>query len=278
MEFEEFFSDEKSIINESYLPNFSDSIVNNISHMFYECRALISLPDISKWNTSNVRDMSYMFYECTSLLSLPDISNWNTSNAQNMSHMFCGCKSLLSLPDISKWNTSNVLDMSYMFYECYSLISLPNISKWYIFYNDEIVSHGENNSSFMNDKSLSTWSNPININNEFNDNNTLIPLTIISERNINSINSKSDIYNGCNTLKSIPEIIKENNFSDISKSLNKILDIQEWIFKKTDIFKRCSSLTLSIDLSKFNRSKKINIKNIFDDCFNSLNNSFKFGD
>ena len=72
--------------------------------------------------------------------------------------------------------------------------------------------------------------------------------------------------------------INKNNFSDISKSLNKILDIQEWIFKKTDIFKRYSSLTLSIDLSKFNRSKKINIKNIFDDCFNSLNNSFKFGD
>ena len=52
--------------------------------MFYECKALISLPDISKWNTSNVRDMSYMFYECTSLISLPDISKWDTSNVTDI--------------------------------------------------------------------------------------------------------------------------------------------------------------------------------------------------
>ena len=104
--------------------------VNNMSSMFYECKSLISLPDISKWNTSNVNGMGNMFYGCNSLLSLPDISKWDTSNVEYMSYMFYRCISLISLPDISKWNTSNVKEMSYMFYKCNSLKSLPDISKW----------------------------------------------------------------------------------------------------------------------------------------------------
>ena len=40
--------------------------------MFSGCRALISLPDISKWeDTKNVKDMDGMFDECRSLISLP---------------------------------------------------------------------------------------------------------------------------------------------------------------------------------------------------------------
>ena len=66
----------------------------------------------------NIIDMSNMFYGCKSLLSLPDISKWNTINVTNMSYMFYGCELILSLPDISKWNTINVTNMSYMFYGC----------------------------------------------------------------------------------------------------------------------------------------------------------------
>ena len=59
-----------------------------MSHMFYWCKSLSSLTDISKWNTNNVSNMSYMFYKCSLLSSLPDISKWNTNNVTNMSHMF----------------------------------------------------------------------------------------------------------------------------------------------------------------------------------------------
>ena len=52
--------------------------------MFYGCKSLKSLPDISKWNTSNVTDMSRMFYCFSSLSSLPDISKWKTSNVTDM--------------------------------------------------------------------------------------------------------------------------------------------------------------------------------------------------
>ena len=48
--------------------------------MFYYCRSLSSLPDISKWNTKNANKINKMFYYCISLSSLPDISKWNTNN------------------------------------------------------------------------------------------------------------------------------------------------------------------------------------------------------
>ena len=80
---------------------------------------------------NNVTNMSHMFYECQSLLSLPDISKWNINNAVNIHCMFKGCKSLLSLPDISKWNTNNVINMNSMFDGCKSLSSVFDFGKIY---------------------------------------------------------------------------------------------------------------------------------------------------
>ena len=91
---------------------------SNMSNMFYNCRTLSSLPDISEWKTDNVINMSYFFYNCLSLISLPDISKWNTNNVEDMDYIFSNCSSLSSLPDISKWNTKNVNDMSGMFSNC----------------------------------------------------------------------------------------------------------------------------------------------------------------
>ena len=65
--------------------------ITNMSYMFYECKSLVSLTDISKWNTANVVNMSFMFYNCINLKSLPDISNWNTDNITDMSYLFYGC-------------------------------------------------------------------------------------------------------------------------------------------------------------------------------------------
>ena len=104
--------------------------LSNMNSMFYNCKSLTLLPDISKWDTTLVTDMSFMFSGCASLISLPHISEWNTSNVIDMSLMFTGCYSLLSLPDLSKWNTSNVESMSHMFFGCFSLESLPDIYKW----------------------------------------------------------------------------------------------------------------------------------------------------
>ena len=104
--------------------------ITNLSGIFYRCKSLVALPDISKWDTTQVINMSNIFYKCISLKYLSDISKWNTKNVTNMSGMFYKCKSLKYLPDISKWDISNVTNISYIFCKCSSLIVLPDISKW----------------------------------------------------------------------------------------------------------------------------------------------------
>jgi len=108
---------------------FIDKKITNMSYMFYNCRCLSSISDISNWNTNNVTDMNNMFYYCFHLSSLPDISKWNTNNVTNMNGIFSYCN-LSYLPDISKWNTNKVTNMKNMFNNCRNLKSLPDISKW----------------------------------------------------------------------------------------------------------------------------------------------------
>ena len=135
----------KAITNMSYmffninalisLPDISEwdtKNVTNMKWMFSSCNSLKLLSDISKWDTKNVTEMSFMFCDCSSLVSLPDISNWNVSNVTDMNSMFKNCRTLISFPDISKWNTSKVNDMKYMFSGCKSLKSFPDISKWIV--------------------------------------------------------------------------------------------------------------------------------------------------
>ena len=59
--------------------------------MFYNCKRLETVGDLSKWNVSNVENMRCMFYECKQLKSVGDLSNWNVSNVKNVNCMFSGC-------------------------------------------------------------------------------------------------------------------------------------------------------------------------------------------
>ena len=96
--------------------------------LFFSCKSLEFLPDISKWN-SNVKDLSYLFYKLTSLKSSPDISKWCLSKVNNMENMFAFFKSLSFIPNISEWDMSNPKYMIKMFYGCSSLSEI-DISKW----------------------------------------------------------------------------------------------------------------------------------------------------
>ena len=72
-----------------------------MSYMFYECNSLTSA-NLSNFTTSNVKTMEKIFYNCKSLLSLPDISTWDTKNVTDMSYIFESCNFLQSFYDISK--------------------------------------------------------------------------------------------------------------------------------------------------------------------------------
>ena len=62
--------------------------IYDLGEMFYNCKSLKYISDISEWNTHNVFDLSLLFYGCSSLESLPDISKWDTENVNNMNGIF----------------------------------------------------------------------------------------------------------------------------------------------------------------------------------------------
>ena len=81
----------------------------------------ITEEELKAYDYSNVLDMSHMFYWCDSLISIPYL---DTSNVTNMSCMFYSCKSLISIPEL---NTSKVVNMNFMLAECFSLTSIPEL-------------------------------------------------------------------------------------------------------------------------------------------------------
>jgi len=44
--------------------------------------------EFQKWNINNVTNLGGLFYGCKSLKSLPDISKWNTNNVTNLQGLF----------------------------------------------------------------------------------------------------------------------------------------------------------------------------------------------
>lgn len=97
--------------------------ITDMSHMFYECNSLETIPLI---DTSNVTDMYGMFEGCSNLQTIPQL---NTSNVTNMSAMFMFCNNLQTIPEI---DTSNVTNMRFMFsmraYQANHLSSLPKFN------------------------------------------------------------------------------------------------------------------------------------------------------
>jgi small GTP-binding protein len=49
--------------------------------MFYNCKSLKSISDLSKWNTSNVTKKSNIFFKCDSLSSKPEIHTKKNENS-----------------------------------------------------------------------------------------------------------------------------------------------------------------------------------------------------
>ena len=239
--------------------------ITDMSYMFSECKALISVDDISNIDTKNIIDMTHMFYNCKSLKSLPDISYWDTTKVADMSNMFKNCSSLKSLPDISDWDTDNVTNIRGMFSGCSSLNSLPDISSW-------------------------STENIINLSNLFSKCSSLISIPVISNWNIDKTNNISSIFSGCIAITSLPDISKwkTNSVTNMTcifedcKSLKYLPDISKWNTSKvTDIsnmFSGCASLISLPNISNWNVDKITKMNNMFDGCKSDLNipDRFKF--
>ena len=257
---------------------FNDKTINDMSHMFYECEKLLSLPDASKWNTNKVTNMSYMFYGCNKLSSLPDFSKWNTNNVTNMSYMFYGCNKLSSLSGISKWNTNKVTDMSHMFDGCKKLLLLPDISKWNTnnVINMSSMLSGCEKLSSLSDISKWNTNNVTDMSSMFSGCEKLSSLSDISKWNTNNVTNMSSMFSGCEKLSSLSDISKwnTNNITDMSsmfckcKQLSSLSDISKWntnnVTDMSLMFYECENLRSLPDISKWNTNNVTNMNLMFE--------------
>ena len=139
-DFSFMFNEIFTILPDSSFEKYDSNNIRSMKNMFYNCKTLKNLPDISILDTKNVENMSNMFYNCSSLKQLPDISKWNTANLINANSMFENCSSLSisSFPDISRWNIKKILYMNNMFKNCKLLKNLPSFLNWDINTRTEI--------------------------------------------------------------------------------------------------------------------------------------------
>jgi surface protein len=91
------------------VPNTLPVSVTNTSGMFYNARAFNQ--PIDSWDVGNVTNMSGMFYYAS--VFKQQIGTWDVSNVTNMNSMFYNA-SAFNQP-IDSWDVGNVTDMSYMF-------------------------------------------------------------------------------------------------------------------------------------------------------------------
>jgi len=240
----------------------------SLSGLFYNCKKLESLPDISEWDLTDVIDLSLLFYNCSKLESLPDLSKWNTSKVEDMSQLFYNCSKLESLPDLSKWNTSNVKYMNGLFFNCSALKSLPDLSKWNINNVIDISLIFSNCSNLKSLPDISEWdtSNIIDMNGLFSNCSSLLILPNIFKWNTCNVTNMDSMFANCYSLLYLPDIsnwktenvIKMNEMFLNCKSLLSLPDLSNWnmsnVESKDLMFYNCSSLT---DIQKV--SKKMNI-------------------
>ena len=260
--------------------------IKDISHMFSNCKELLSIRDNSFYNyditniyepfsndsneESNDSDgieEGEKFYGGGSTLSaiqgdanisiFTGINDLNLCKEKILSHiidmnsMFYECSSLISLPVISELDTKNVTNMGSMFFGCSSLISLPDISEW-------------------------DTKNVTDTRDMFNGCSSLISLPDISEWDTKKVTDMSYSFNGCSSLISLPDISKwvtdnvkyMNDMFFGCSSLISLPDISKWDIKNVtdirDMFFGCSSLTSLPDISKWVTKNVTDISYLFD--------------
>ncbi len=189
--FQSFMSHSNSKLTSLNLSGWNVAKAENMTDMFYGCKALTSL-DLNSWNFGkidgneiiggNERTMLKMFYGCTNLETL-EIGAWNVGGFAVFENMFGYCVALKNV-DVKNWNVSNAKNMAYMFHNCYALTVL-DLSGW------ETVNLTQATKMFVGANSLTT----IYVGDGWN-------LSQIPETEIGTDQEKSsrEMFSGCSSL------------------------------------------------------------------------------
>ena len=202
--------------------------ITDISYMFHECKALLSMKDISNLDNSNTINLNKSFSDYNSNYSL--VKSNCSSEAENKSfyddsikispiHSNTNTSDLTGMNDIInndniflKQTFYNVTNMNFMFYGCSSLISLPDIAKWDTKNVTSMSSMFSGCSSLISLPDISKWdtNNAIYIKSMFEGCSSLKLLPDISKCNLENVSKMNSKFNGCSSLISSHYLSERN--------------------------------------------------------------------
>ena len=112
------------------LRNVSQTSVNDIYHMFYNCNQMQTCDTVGFRTGQLSCSMDYMFYNCQNLRGNLDLSGMNLTGVNNMSYAFQNCYYLeyidLSSQGATALTLNSMSTADYMFHNCQRLVQV----KW----------------------------------------------------------------------------------------------------------------------------------------------------
>jgi len=197
-------------------------------------------------------------------------------NVTDCSYMFAKCKNIINI-NFSNFKTMYITKMNHMFYQCdikgIDLFSFKTINVKYMNY---MFAYCKNLIEL--DISFFNIENVIDISGIFEGCSSLKLLPNNFKKNPENIINIKDMFKECSLIESIPDISKWNikNVTDISgifkgcSSLISLPDISKWktinITNMSEIFKGCSLIESIPDISKWVVKKVTEMNSIFEGC------------
>ena len=206
-----------------------------------------------------------MFENCDSLIFLPDISEWILNNSLSRKYIFEGVNQRVIKKIINKMNNKPYLNVITIIYD------IKNKNYINIF-GENFVKNNRNNCFLEIDgKKMKLYDN-LKINKNMK--NTL-EIKLIETKTITNM---KDMFNCCNSLKSVPDILYWDTSNVINmryifvgcQSLKSLPDISIFDTSKVSdmsfMFKDCVSLISLPDISKWDTSNVTNMNEMFSNC------------
>lgn len=269
----------KTLKNLISLEAWDVSSVTTLQSTFNGCTGLQNLHGIEKWNVSSVTTLYQTFCGCTGLKGITGIEDWNVSKVTSLYQTFYGCSGLESLVGVEKWDTSNVTTLYQTFSGCTALVNVDALGAWDISKATTLDSAFYNCSALASLTALSSWNtgSVTSLTNTFNGCKALVHLTGLENWNTVSVTSissgdQSSIFSNCTALEDATAIAtwklpKVTDFRAMFYSCSSLITVG-YIDTPTAIsffnmFRNCSSLEATPDLSVWNMKNVENVDGMF---------------
>ena len=138
------------------IANWDVSKVENMRHMFYQCKKITTLEPLMNWNTSSLKNLNNTFAQTLLLTNYNGLNNWDVSHVTDFSNTFDGNSMINNVDALANWDVSSGTTYAIMFFNNKSLTaeSAAKLNGWKLNPNasfNSMVGNTNNKPTFMFD-------------------------------------------------------------------------------------------------------------------------------